>query len=239
MILDILFPLRCIICKSKVQNDGALCTECFKSIHFITYPYCAICGTPFPYNVGPGALCGKCMADPPPYNKARAVFIYNEHSAKLVTDFKYGDKLQGYKHFGRWMEERGSELLEKCDMLVPVPLHRRRFFDRRYNQSALLCHAIRRFSGVKVIPDMLIRRKNTVPQTTLPKQTRQKNVANAFILNKRYSNNRYSPKGKSITIVDDVMTTGATIKACAKILKRAGASNVFVLTLGMTPNEEL
>lgn len=230
-LIDIIFPPRCILCSELVARQGDLCTECWNNIDFITDPLCDCCGIPFEYKVEGEVLCGECILNRPVYNKSRTVFDYNDNSRKLITRFKYADKIHACNSFAKWMQRAGSEIIKNSDLIVPVPLHRIRLFTRRYNQSALLAGALGKLCGLPVYQRMLVRRKYTTPQAGLTRTQRIKNVRYAFAVNKKLS---HMLNGKNVILVDDVITTGATIDACAKTLLKGGAASVNVLTIAKT-----
>lgn len=226
--LDVVFPSQCLVCRVRVSQHGTLCTGCWSNISFISAPYCGCCGLPFEYDMGEDALCGECIKERPPYSRARSALCYDEHSSQLITALKFGDQLHLAKIYGAWLDKAAKELIHNSDVIIPVPLHWRRFLKRRYNQSALLAQALAKETGLPVLENGLIRRKHTTPQTGLTKNQRQKNVRGAFKLNEKH---RGTIKGKSVLLVDDVLTTGSTIAYCSKTLLKSGASNVNVLTL--------
>jgi len=230
MALDALLPPRCLACGGAVETQGALCAGCWQGISFLGAPCCSCCGLPFPYDAGAGVQCAQCVAYPPPFDRARAVFAYDDHSRRLILAFKHADHLHGMPAFGQWLARSGAELLAEADLVAPVPLHWTRLFRRRFNQSALLAQsavAAWRGPGAPVFaPELLIRRRRTRSQGHLSRLQRAENVRGAFALKPG------APvAGKRVLLIDDVLTTGATIEACARVLKRAGASQVDVLTL--------
>jgi ComF family protein len=226
--LDVLFPPRCLRCGTELEAAGALCVECWPKIAFIAPPQCACCGLPFPFDAGAGALCAACVQAPPDFDHARAVFVYTDISRDLVLGFKHADQTHAAPAFGRWLARAGAELLDDADLIVPVPLHRRRLFARRYNQAALLAHAVARESGRTAGPDVLIRIKRTRPHIDMGRSARITNVAGAFAAHDRW---RDRLAGAKVVLIDDVFTTGATVSACARTLRKAGAARVDVLTL--------
>lgn len=229
--LDVVFPPQCLGCRGRVGEVGSLCHACWEHIHFIAAPQCQTCGIPFELEAAEGMLCGECIRQPPLYDRARAVFVYDDKSAPFITSFKYGDTLHGRAFFANWMVRAGQGLLEESDVIAPVPLHRLRLFMRRYNQSALLAGALSKATGKPVWQDMLVRKKYTTPQAGLSRRARRLNVRNAFTLNPRY---RQKIQAKRVLLIDDVMTTGSTVNACAKALKKAGVAQVNILTLAVT-----
>ena len=226
--LNALLPPRCLSCGVGAERPGTLCGACWSGLTFLAPPFCAACGFPFDYDLGPEVLCGGCTREPPRYDRARAVLRYDQVSRGLLLGFKHGDRTDGAPAFGEWLARAGSELIDDCDLVLPVPLHRRRLFARRYNQSALLAQALGRATGLPVLPDSLRRTRNTPSQGRLSPAARRRNVAGAF---KVAPGAAERLGGRRALLVDDVMTTGATVEACARALKRAGAAGVDVLTL--------
>ena len=232
-LLDALLPPRCLGCGAEVADPSALCAGCWEAVQFIEPPFCQCCGMPFeilpPKGIeDAGAKCGECLRAPPPYDRARAVFRYDDASRDLVLRFKHADRTDAAPAFAAWMARSGAELLGAAEIVVPVPLHRRRLFVRRFNQSALLAQALAKRTGALYWPDLLCRTRNTPSQGRLSPAGRRRNVAGAFKVSKVDAPRL---KGARLLLVDDVMTTGATLKACAHVLKRAGASHVDVITL--------
>lgn len=232
-LLNLFFPPQCLVCDALVPTHGTLCTACWTSVPFISEPMCACCGLPLEFAVDAHTLCGECLREHPPYSRARAAFVYNEASRALVMKLKYQDELYLAPVFARWLATAGAELLAASDLVVPVPLHYWRMVGRRYNQSLLLARAITRHAGVPLLADGLRRTRRTPQQTGLTRAQREKNVKGAFTVPERH---RAAIKGKSILLVDDVMTTGATLNACTETLLKAGAAQVNVLTLARTGN---
>jgi ComF family protein len=225
-VVDGVLPPRCLACGETVGEPDAMCGRCWGSMTFFSPPWCAVCGTPFAHPMGEDALCGACASERRSWDRARAVLRYDKHSRHLVLGLKHGDRTHVARAFGRWMLRAGSEVLLGADLLVPVPLHWTRLFQRRYNQAALLAQAIRSAGGPEVAADWLVRRRRTPMQGRLGPASRERNVRGAFAIQAGRSF-----AGKRVVIVDDVMTTGATVEECARILKRAGAASVGVLTL--------
>jgi ComF family protein len=227
--LDLLLPPRCLGCGVSVTETGTLCATCWNSITFLGAPCCACCGVPFDFEIGAAALCGACSRAAPSFERARAVMRYDEGSRRLILAFKHGDRLHLAPAFGSWMGRAGAELLADADLIVPVPLHWTRLFARRYNQAATLAHAIHAAGGPPVGVDWLIRRRRTPSQGKRNAAARARNVQGAFAVK-----SGRAVAGKRIVLVDDVFTTGATVGECAKVLRRAGARRVDVLTLART-----
>ncbi|MCC6471216.1 MAG: ComF family protein [Alphaproteobacteria bacterium] len=229
-VLDALLPPRCLGCGVVVEEPGALCPSCWEKAAFIGPPHCARCGLPFELAPPDAAAleCAACVADPPRFDRARAAMRYDEGARGLVLRFKHADATHGAPGYARWMARAGAELLAECELIAPVPLHRWRLLWRRYNQSALLALMLGRIAGRPVVPDLLVRRRHTPSQGRLDRAHRHANVAGAFVLR---PGRAAAIAGRRVLLVDDVMTTGATVAECAKVLRRAGAAAVDVLTL--------
>lgn len=229
--LDFLFPPVCLKCDKPVAEHGVLCPDCWKKIHFIAPPFCDRCGMPFDFPAEAGEVCGACFADPPPFLKARAAMVYDEESKNLILSFKHHDRLFPAEAYGNWLFRAALDLFEDCDLVIPVPLHRWRLWKRRYNQAALLAYAAAKLANKPVWPLALKRTRHTPPQASLGKKQRFHNVKDAFEVPLSW---KQDLKGKKILLIDDVLTTGATVSACAKALLEAGADQVFVATLSRT-----
>ena len=226
--LDVLLPPRCLACGALVEANGLLCSACWSGLSFISAPLCEACGLPFAFAVAERTRCAACLADPPPFERARAALIYDDASRRLILGFKHADRTEAAPAFGRWLLRAGAALLADADLIVPVPLHRWRLFQRRYNQAALLAHAVGRLAGRPVSPDLLVRRRRTPSQGGLGRQGRRRNVAGAFAL---APGRVERVRGCRVLLIDDVHTTGATLVECARALRRAGAGAVDALTL--------
>lgn len=230
--LDAVLPPLCLGCGEIVGTPGTLCVTCWQGFRFIASPLCARCGAPFTEDLGADALCAACLARPPRYGRARAALVYDDQSRRLVLPFKHGDRTDIARACGGWMARAGTELLASADLVAPVPLHWRRFLMRRYNQALLLARMVLRempsAHSVRLAPDLLRRRRWTGSQAGLRAKERRSNVRQAFDVHPRWVE---MVNSKSVLLVDDVLTTGATVEACARILERAGARQVDVLTL--------
>jgi ComF family protein len=227
-VLDVVLPPRCLKCGTTVDAVGALCADCWPAIAFLASPQCAACGLPFEFDLGPDALCGACAGERPAFERARAAFRYDEGSKDLILRFKHADRTDSSPAFARWMARAGAALLTDADLIAPVPLHWLRLFMRRYNQAALLASALGDLAGKPAVNDLLLRRRRTPSQGGLGALARRRNVAGAFAVDSR---RRMLLQDKRVLLVDDVLTTGATVSACASVLLRAGAGAVDVLTL--------
>jgi ComF family protein len=227
-VLDALLPPQCLSCRAIVDRPGRLCATCWRGMTFIAPPYCECCGLPFAVAAGPGMLCGECLAGPRAFRRARAVLRYDDASRGPILAFKHGDRTDAAPAFARWILPAIGPLLAEADLVAAVPLHRWRLWRRRYNQAALLSLWLARQGGRRAVPDLLVRRRATPPQGHLSRAERARNVAGAFAVAGRH---RALLQGKRVLLVDDVFTTGATVEACCRALRKAGASHVDVACL--------
>jgi ComF family protein len=223
--LDIALPTLCVSCREPVSGEG-VCAACWSQLSFIAPPYCARLGIPFVYDPGPGLLSMEAIASPPAYQRARAAVRYDDVARALVHALKYQDRTDLAPTMGRWMARAGHELLTDADALIPVPLHWKRSWSRRYNQSGALARAIALNSGVPVWTDALRRIRQTEQQIGLARSERARNVQGAF---KVATEKKATVKGRRLVLIDDVLTSGATSDTCARALLRAGAASVDVL----------
>jgi len=230
--INVLLPPRCLSCGTGLAGEGALCAPCWKEIEFIDGPVCDACGLPFEFDEGAGVLCGACVQQRPAYRRHRSVMRYTDASRSLILGFKHGDRTDGAPTYGAWLKRAGLAQIREGTIIVPVPLHRKRLFTRRYNQSALLAQELSKslaaLTNTVVAPGLLRRTRPTASQGNLSRSARFRNVAGAFAV---HPTHRAHVRQAHILLIDDVMTTGATIEACAKTLMRAGAASVDVLTL--------
>jgi ComF family protein len=224
--VDLALPPLCPACREPVIGQ-ALCADCWSKLNFIAPPYCERLGIPFAYDPGPGLLSMQAIAEPPAYGRARAAVRFDEIARTLVHAFKYGDRLDLAPTLGLWMARTGRELLDEADAIVPVPLHWRRLWARRFNQSAMLAETIARQCGRPVAHDALKRVKATAQQVGLTRAQQAENIQGAFRVTIA---GKAAIAGRNLVLVDDVLTTGATAEGCARALLRAGAASVDVLT---------
>ena len=225
LMLDVALPTLCVACREPVDGEG-VCADCWSKLSFIAKPFCPKLGIPFVYDPGPELLSMEAIANPPAYARARAAVRYDDVARTLVHALKYQDRTDLAPAMGRWMARAGKELLAEADWLIPVPLHWRRAWHRRYNQSGALARIIERQSGVKARGDVLRRVRATEQQVGLSRPQRASNVQGAF----KVSADRQSEiQGRRVVLIDDVLTSGATVDACARALLRAKAATVDVL----------
>ena len=226
-LLDQLYPPVCLSCDKPVASADALCADCFKALRPITAPLCPVLGLPFAASLGPDARSAEAIADPPPFDRARSAVVYNDVAGALVGKLKYGDRPELARFCAKLIAQAGRELWGADAILVPVPLHRRRQFSRRYNQSIELARALGRLTGIPVDPLLALRRKHTRQQVGLSGDARQRNVAGAFAA---HPDALLRLRGRRVIIVDDVITTGSTVKAVTRALKSGGADRIDVVS---------
>ena len=226
-LLDQLYPPLCLHCDAPIASSDALCGDCFRRLRPITAPYCPVLGLPFEVPLGPDARSAEAIADPPPFHRSRSAVIYDEIARKLVSRLKYGDRPELARFCARLMATAGAEFWKDNPVLVPVPLHRTRLLSRRYNQSTELARALGRLTGLRVDPGLLTRSRRTPRQVGLSASARERNVAGAFTVSP-HALARLA--GRPVVIVDDVITTGSTVKAVTNALKRAHIADVDVIS---------
>lgn len=235
LLINLILPPRCIKCGKILNNRNGLCSDCFNKIQFISAPYCAHCGRPFlnesGLSSGKKQLCGKCLQEKRRlFELQRSAFIYNDESKNLILDFKFRDKTVYAETLANLLFSAGHDIWqEKPDLLLLVPIHQLRLLKRRYNQSALLVKYLAEKSGISADYFSLIRHQNTIPQVQLSGEARRHNLQKAFSVK-----NPQKLHGKSVVLIDDVETTGSTLNECAKVLKKAGVSKIYALTLART-----
>ncbi len=232
--LDVIFPPRSLI-TGKVATQTGIEAELWSHLNFLDEPCCHACGFPFDYDLGQEVLCGRCEIKRPAYGRARSAFKYDNESRKLVLSFKHGGRQEGLPVFAQHMKRAGRSLFDGCDALIPVPLHPSRLRARRYNQSLILARALSKPTGIDVAPDILARTKPTSSQGGKSYSGRKRNVAGAFAVRPAA---KEGVKGKAFILIDDVYTTGSTLEACAKTLKRAGAARIDTITLARVANPQ-
>src|SRR3954465_1559047 len=223
--LDIALPTLCVACREPVHGEG-VCAQCWAKLSFIAPPLCPRLGIPFIYDPGPGLLSMEAIADPPAYGRARAAVRYDDVARTLVHALKYQDRTDLAPAMGRWMARAGHELIKGPDALIPVPLHWRRGWSRRYNQSGALARVIADQTGANLLSEALRRIRPTQQQIGLSRSEGATNVEGAFRV---AADRKPDVQGRRIILIDDVLTSGATADACARALLRAKAAQVDVL----------
>ena len=233
---DLVVPPCCLVCQAPLSAHHLLCAACWREVQFIRPPLCDVLGIPLPFETGERMVSAAATARPPAYDRARAVAHYSGAMRSLVHGFKYADRHDARALFGRWLAEAGHDLIAGADLLVPVPLSRWRLLWRRFNQSAILAQELSRQTGLALELRLLRRTRPTRTQVGLTRDQRQRNLAGALRVPRRCCRRL---EGRSVLLIDDVITTGATAEACARALKRAGAARVDVLALALVTGEAL
>jgi ComF family protein len=227
-VIDLVLPPRCPACGVLVDGDDRFCAACFADLLFMGPPQCQACGVPLPHEADAAARCGECLADPPPFERARAPLAYGGPARALVLALKHGRRLHLARMMARAMLVAAGPLPGDA-VVVPVPLHPGRLWRRGFNQAALIARALARQRGLVLAVDALVRARPTRSTRGLTRRQRLKVAAGAFQVARREA-----VRGQCVVLVDDVMTTGATARACAAALMRAGARQVVVLTYART-----
>ena len=232
---DALLPPHCLACGTVLTREaaiaGLLCAPCLDQAGLIAPPVCERCGLPL---AEPGPLCTGCDWDPPDFRAARAALRYGAVAKRLILPFKYADRPEAAAGLASLMLKPGAALLGRADLLVPVPLHRKRLAKRGYNQAAQLARALGRDSGVPALADALRRTRATPPLEGLDQEARAEALAGAIAVRPR---RRAAIAGRSVLLIDDVLTTCATASACARALLDAGATAVDVLALARVADD--
>ena len=225
---DFILPPRCLACGVVVGESAGLCIVCWHQVDFITAPQCDHCGRPFAYDDPGQRVCAPCLATPPPFRRARAALVYGDLAKSMILGLKYADQMHMTGPLAAWMARAGGPLLAEAELIVPVPLHRRRLFARRFNQAAALAFALPGVRREMVATNILVRRRATPPQGRLSAAARRRNLRGAFTVPPA---RRPHVAGRRVLLVDDVHTSGATLAASARALLAAGADSVDALTL--------
>lgn len=227
--LSLIYPDQCLICPELVETSGGLCPSCWRDMPFLSGLVCDACGAGLPgQGDGSAAYCDDCLAMPRPWEAGRAAIAYRGTGRRLVLALKHGDRPELAKPASAWMLTAGHALLRRETLLVPVPVHRLRLLSRRYNQAAELARALARRGGLACCVDALVRNRRTAVQDGMGVDQRFANVTGAIAANRR----RLSLlQGRDICLIDDVMTSGATLTAATEACHDAGATRVSVLVL--------
>jgi len=228
-VLDAILPPLCLRCRAPVGVPQSVCGACWSGVRFLAAPWCEQCGIPFPHGLGAAVRCGLCLARPRLFERLRSAIAYDDGSRELILGFKHADRLELCPLLVRWMQAVARSEIATAEIVVPVPLHWRRLLMRKYNQASLLAHGLVHGTAAQVRTDVLVRHRATESQGAMVSaRARLKNVAHVFRVPEAA---RPVVAGRRVVIVDDVLTTGATVTACSKALLRAGARNVSIATL--------
>ena len=228
-IIDYLLPKRCFSCAELTQDANSFCANCWKDLNFINSPFCKCCGREFALDLVGQQECLKCISHPPFFHKARSLFKFDEYSKHIIHAFKYYDKTILAKSFAEMLVARYQDDLVESEVILPVPMHRFKRLFRMYNPAQILAQELHKIINVPIHMGVLVKIKWTKPQTTLSRKARLKNIAGSIKIE-----NISKIKNKKIILIDDVVTTGTTVDLCAKLLKKAGAKEVIVLSVAST-----
>ncbi|MCF8484470.1 MAG: ComF family protein [Rhodobacteraceae bacterium] len=230
-----IYPPQCIACDALVTTDFGLCGTCWRETPFITGLVCESCGTPLPGEAGGGPVhCDDCLMIARPWTRGRAAMLYQDKARDLVLGLKHGDRLDLVRPAGAWLMRAAEPILRPGMLIAPVPLHWRRLFKRRYNQSAILSAEVARLARLEHCPDLLQRKRFTDSQDGRNRDGRFANVQDAVSLHPRRGKHA---QGRHVLLVDDVMTSGATLAACAEACLAGGAAEISVLVLTRVAKE--
>ncbi len=233
---DFLFPPVCAACGGMTGSHDAFCASCWSEVRFIERPYCEVLGTPFPHDMGDGVISAPAIADPPPFDRLRSAVIYDGPARAIVGKLKYRDRLELAKMMADAMMRVAGDHIRAADFIIPVPLHASRFFMRQFNQSAELGRMLSGACAVPLSTGGLRRIRRTNRQVGLRQKQREDNVRGAFALSEEA---RLTFAGRRIVLVDDVYTTGATVSACSRALRKAKPQDITVVTFAMALPETI
>lgn len=227
--MRLVYPPRCTICGTQVESDFGLCGPCWRDTPFISGLVCDACGTPLPgQDTGQPELCDDCLTTARPWQRGRAAMLYRDNGRKLVLALKHGDRHDILRPAAQWMARAAAPILTRDMIVAPVPLHWLRMLRRSYNQSALLSQAVARQAGLAQCPDLLLRPRRTRSLDGLSREERFAMLDQSIRLHPRRAR---LLAGRPVLLVDDVMTSGATLSAAAQACLAAGAGTVHVLTM--------
>ncbi|GEM18208.1 ComF family protein [Gluconobacter oxydans] len=233
VVLDTLLPPTCAACGTEVMTEGAFCGTCFQAAHRIVSPSCYRCGVPLENEGlgGPQNCCAACQAHPPVWRSARAAFVYDTWSRRLILPLKYSDHTENAAVLARQMASAAEDMLQNVTLVAPVPLYRTRLWKRRYNQAALMAQGVSRLAGLPCVVDALQRVRSTRALARLSAGEREREMEHAVRVRKGRG---ARIEGQAVLLVDDVLTTGSTASACTMALMKAGAASVDILVAART-----
>ena len=225
-LLDLLFPSVCVVCGKPAAGSLCLCDSCLAGVRYPGFPLCVRCGTPFKTDNGGDHLCGSCLRNPPPFACARAVALYESPVDTLLHRLKFSADRTVLSTLAALAAPVDLSAFSSCDLIIPVPLHRRRLQKRGLNQSLVLAQTLFPDTVKAIRSDILVRTRSTPPQTSLGRRERKENLKGAFAMT-----SDACIDGMSICLVDDILTTGTTVTECADTLMRAGAGEIRILAM--------
>jgi len=229
MVVRLVYPPRCTLCGVTVDDAFGLCGTCWRDTPFITGLVCDSCGAPLPGEAEVGDIrCDECLVNARPWSQGRAAMRYDANGRRLALALKHGDRHDVARPAGKWLARSAQPMLSPCMVIAPVPLHWTRLLARRFNQSALLSKALARETGLQHIADLLLRQRRTRSLKGLDRAARHATLDGAIRVNPRYVP---MVRGARVLLVDDVMTSGATLSAATQACFAAGARDVCVLAL--------
>ncbi len=234
--LETVYPPRCLACMDFTDSPHGLCAECWRETHFIAGAACAKCGVPLVGDASDTEICESCLRHPPAWQRGAAALVYRGAARRMVLGLKHSDRVDMAQPLARWMAKAGERVIAESDLIAPVPLHWRRLLKRRYNQSAELARALARLSGKPAVPDLLLRQRATIAQRQMSRAERAANQSGAITANPRHA---VTLRGRSVLVIDDVLTSGATLGTCTEALLGAGAAHVNVLALCRVAFDEM
>jgi ComF family protein len=227
-VLALVYPDQCVLCENRVAERGGLCSGCWSKTPFLTCLVCHTCGASLPGADADVVFCDDCLAMPRPWEAGRAALSYRDAGRRVVLALKHADRLDIVPACASWMVRAGKPVLDPDTLLLPVPIHWTRLLTRRYNQAAELCRGVSSLTGLTALPDGLRRTRRTPKQDGMTVDERFANMLDAI---------RVDPKaereiaGRRICLIDDVMTSGATLTSATEALHDAGAAQVCTLVL--------
>lgn len=234
-LIDAFYPPQCAGCAQTTDAPHGLCPDCWAEASFIAGTICDCCGAPVQVAAaGQQVICDGCLSHPPAWDRGRAAMLYEGTGRRVVLALKHGDRLDLVRPLSAWMARSGGELIEEAEVIAPVPLHWTRLAKRRFNQSAELCRQRALRGGAQLIPDLLVRQRRTQPQEGMSRALRFETQSGAFAITPRHVD---AIRGRNVLLIDDVMTSGATLSGCAEVLRSAGAETVNVLVAARVAKE--
>lgn len=230
-----IYPPQCLCCEAPVEQDFALCGPCWRDTPFVAGLVCDTCGQPLPGQEDSGPVqCDDCLRIARPWTRGRAALVYGGNARRMILQLKHGDRLDLARPLGDWLARAAAPILQPGMVVAPIPLHWLRLLKRRANQSALLAARVARITGLPHVPDLLVRNRATPSQEGRGRDARFANLADAL---RPHPRRIAQARGRHVLLVDDVMTSGATLAAAADALRGAGVADVSVLVLARVPHE--